>query len=247
MPHRLRSLRFPSSRPVPSARGRFGAAAVLVAVTAVLAGCGSPDPAQTESVTEGAGAVDRVEIEADAGSVSLRPGPDGSAQVQRTLRWSGEQKPEFTQSVSGNTLTITARCPEGDDRCSTDLVVTVPAATATRTAVTTGDIAVDDLTGAQDLTTTTGRINGTGLGASPVTARATTGQVSLRFPAAPPPSVEVEATVGNVDVRVPVGPVYQVQAQVQTGNSRVDVADTPGADHRISARSTTGNVSVTHG
>ncbi|MBW0103920.1 DUF4097 family beta strand repeat-containing protein [Pseudonocardia sp. KRD291] len=231
---------------VSSARGRLGVGAVLLATSAALAGCGSPQPAQTESATEGIGAVSRVEIQADTGSVSVRPGPDGSAQVQRTLRWSGETKPEYTQSVSGDTLTITARCPDGDDRCTTDLVVTVPAATSTRTGVTTGDVAVDDLTGAQDLTATTGRVTGTGLGASPVTARATTGQVSLRFAAAPP-TVDAEASTGNVDVRVPVGPVYQVQAQVQTGNSRVEVADTPGADHRISARSTTGNVSVTNG
>ncbi|MDN5919216.1 MAG: DUF4097 domain-containing protein [Pseudonocardia sp.] len=247
MSHRQRSLRFLFSRPVPaSARGRFGAAAVLVAATTVLAGCGSADREQTESATEGFGAVDRVEIEAEAGSVDLRPGPDGSAQVQRTLRWSGEAKPEFTQSVSGNTLTITARCPDDDERCTTDLVVTVPAATSTRTDVTAGDIDVDDLTGAQDLTATAGRISGTGLGAAPVTARATTGQVSLRFAAAPP-TVDAEASTGNVDVRVPAGPAYQVQAQVQTGNSRVEVADTPGAEHRISARSTTGNVSVTNG
>ncbi|MET0191521.1 MAG: DUF4097 family beta strand repeat-containing protein [Pseudonocardia sediminis] len=238
MSHRLRS---PRSLPF-----RAAAAVPIVAAFAVLAGCGSPAAAQTESATESVGAVDRVEIEADTGSVSLRPGPQGSAQVQRTLRWTGEEKPEYTQSVSGTTLTITARCPVADERCSTDLVVTVPPAAASRTTVSTGDIAVDDLTGAQDLTASTGRITGTGLGAAPVAARATTGQVSLRFAAAPP-SVDAEATTGNVDVRVPVGPVYQVQAQVTTGNSRVEVADTPGADHRISARSTTGNVSVTHG
>lgn len=238
MSHRLCSPRALLSRPA--------AAVVLVAAVAVLAGCGSPPSAQTESATETVGAVGRVVIDADAGSVSLRPGPEGSAQVQRTLRWAGEQRPEFTQSVSGNTLTITARCPDDDDRCSTDLVVTVPPATSTRTSVTTGDITVDDLTGAQDLTATTGRVGGRGLGAAPVTARTTTGQVSLRF-AAPPPSVDAEATTGNVDVRVPVGPVYAVAAQVQTGTSRVEVADSPGAPNRISARSATGNVSVTHG
>lgn len=239
MSHPLCSLRFPSARPaVP---------ALLVAALAVLAGCGSPPPSpQSESATDRLGAVSRVEIDADVGSVSLRPGPEGSAQVQRTLRWSGDRKPVFTQSMSGTTLTITARCPDGDDRCSTDLVVTVPPAASARTSVTSGDIAVDDLTGVLDLTTATGRITGGGLGAAPVTARARTGQVALRFVAAPL-TVEAEATTGNVDVRVPVGPVYAVAAQVQTGNSRVEVADTPGAEHRISARSATGNVSVTHG
>lgn len=225
---------------------RPAASVLLAAAVALLAGCGSPPQAQTESATETVGAVDRVVIDADAGSVSLRPGPEGSAQVQRTLRWRGEQKPEFTQTVTGTTLTVTARCPDEDDRCSTDLVVTVPPATSSRTSVTAGDIAVDDLTGAQDLTATTGRVGGRGLGAVPVTARTTTGQVSLRF-AAPPPTVDAEATTGNVDVRVPVGPVYAVAAQARTGTSRVEVADTPGAQNRISARSTTGNVSVTHG
>lgn len=236
-----------SPRSLPSRVSLPARSAVALLLAGALAGCGSSeDPTLTESATEGGGPVSRVEIEADTGSVELRRGADGASQVQRTLRWSGDRKPVYTQNRTGNTLTITARCPDGDGECGTDLVVTVPAAASSRTDVTTGSVTVDGLTGAQDLTATTGPVRGTGLGAAPVTARTTTGSVALGFAAAPS-AVEAEATTGDVDIEVPVGPVYQVQARVQTGQSRVEVADTPGAEHRISARSTTGSVSVTNG
>ena len=220
----------------------------LAGLAALLSACGSVStgPGQTESATQGGGAVTRVEIDADAGTVELRPGSAGSSQVQRTLRWSGDRRPEYSQTTSGDTLKITARCPDGSGRCETDLVVTVPASTAARATVSAGQISVDGLTGAQDLTLTTGRISGTALGGQPVTARTTTGQVALAF-AAPPRSVDAEATTGDVKVQVPDGAPYQVDTQVQTGNRRVEVQNTPGAPNRISARSTTGQVAVTHG
>lgn len=242
MSHAPRSARFLRSRP-----GRLlPVPLVLTGLAALLAGCGSGAEQQTETGTHTAGPVARVEVEADAGSVDLRRGPDGSSQVQRTLRWSGDEKPEYSQQTVGDTLRITARCPDGADRCRTDLVVTVPAAASSRVSVTTGDVTVAALTGRQELEATTGLVRGSGLGAAPVSARTTTGQVSLGFTAAPE-SVEAEATTGDVEVRVPVGPVYQVRAEVRNGLSDVEVADTPGAEHRITARSTTGNVSVTHG
>lgn len=225
------------------------AAAALTVAGLLLAGCGGislPGGAQeTERGSDTFGAVSRVEVEARAGTIQVRPGADGSARVDRFLRWSGDARPQLTQEVRGDVLHVEATCPN-ERGCDTELVLTVPAASAVRADLGAGNVAVTGLSGAQDLSTGAGNVAGTNLGAAPVRATTPAGNVDLGFAAAPP-TVEAESSAGNVTVRVPVGPVYEVDARSSVGNTRVEVPDTPGADHRITATSSAGNVSVLPG
>jgi hypothetical protein len=225
--------------------------ATLAAAGLLLAGCGSvsllPGGAdQSERGGDSFGPVKNVDVEARSGTIQIRTGPDDSSRVDRVLKWSGDAKPQLTQEVRGDTLHVVATCPDDSDDCNTELVVTVPAASTAKADLGAGNVAVTGLTGEQDLSSGAGNVAGTDLGAAPVKARTPAGNVDLSFAAAPP-TVDAQSSAGNVTVRVPVGPVYEVDTGSTVGNVRVEVPDTPGADHRISAHSSAGNVSVVPG
>ncbi|MCW0215371.1 MAG: DUF4097 domain-containing protein [Pseudonocardia sp.] len=188
------------------------------------------------------GPVSRVEVESDSGDVDLRPGADGTATVTRTARWTGPE-PDVAESLDGGVLRITVTCPSPAEVCSVDLAVTAPAATAARTQVGAGDIAVAGLTGTHDLSTASGSVEGTGLGVGAVSARTAAGDVGLTFADAPP-QVEAESTAGDVTVRVPAGAAYRVDARTTVGEVEVGIPDDPAATARITARSTAGDVTV---
>ncbi|MHA6794198.1 DUF4097 family beta strand repeat-containing protein [Pseudonocardia bannensis] len=245
---------------------RLRRGAALSATTAglclLLAGCGavqiSGNNVSSGSGPAGSGEVEtetgqqahphpvtRLEIDSDSGRVTVRPGPDGAAAVGHTSTWSGT-RPELTQAVEGDTLRITARCPDrsAGERCEVDLTVTVPAATTVRTKLGAGGIEVSDLAGDQDLSTSAGKIRATGLRAATVTARGSAGSIELEF-ATPPRSVDARSSAGSVSVYVPrSGPVYRVEASTSAGDVDVQVPDDPGADPRIAARSSAGDVTV---
>ena len=226
------------------------AVVTLAAAGLLLAGCGGVSlPGGGDRSERGGddfGAVSRVEVEAGSGTIQVRPGADGSARVDRFLRWSGDAKPQLTQEVRGDVLHVAATCPDDGEDCVTELVLTVPAATAVKADLGAGNVAVTGLSGEQDLSSGAGNVAGIDLGAAPVKATTPAGNVDVGFASAPP-TVDAQSSAGNVTVRVPTGPAYDVDATSSVGNARVEVPDTPGADHRISARSSAGNVSVVPG
>ncbi|MGD9990463.1 DUF4097 family beta strand repeat-containing protein [Pseudonocardia sp.] len=222
----------------------------------VLAGCGNVQLAGGSGSSSGGDgapgetstqrhdvAITRVEVESDAGTLDVRAGADGSATVDRTLRWSGDRKPVVTETVEGTTLTINASCPgRGSDRCEAGLVVTVPAAAAVRARLQAGDVTVTGLAGDQDLSSRAGGVRGERLGATQVTAQTSAGEVDLVFAAAPR-TVDARSSAGSVSVRVPGGP-YAVTAETSVGEAEVTVPTDPGAPSRITARSSAGEVTV---
>lgn len=257
---RCRAAPMRRSRPLPL---------VLLAVAFTVAACGgvqitgtgSPQPADAASSSTAAGgaqqetasqrhdvAVDRVEVDSDAGALQVRAGADGSATVDRTLRWTGGGKPQVTETVEGTVLRITARCPDNGsgstDRCEAAFVVTVPKAAAVTADLRAGGITVSGLSGDQTLTTKAGGVRGDDLSAAQVGARSAAGSVDLAF-ASPPRSVDARSSAGSVTVRVPGGP-YAVDATTSVGHPQVDVPTDASAAARITASSTAGDVTVTH-
>ncbi|SFN24417.1 hypothetical protein SAMN05216207_101118 [Pseudonocardia ammonioxydans] len=222
---------------------RYGVWMATAAAGFVLAGCGGTGPEQRETLTDPVeGTVDRVEVESDAGEVRLVAGDRAS--VEQDLRWTGDAKPEVEHRLDGDVLTVTVRCPDdGGERCQAGLVITVPESAESRVEASAGGIEVSGLTGDQDLQTSAGGVRGTGLGPGSVGARSTAGGVDLAF-ATPASDVHAESSAGSVDIRVPIGPAYHVTAETTAGSTSVEVPDQPGADHRITARSTAGGVRV---
>ncbi|ANY08807.1 DUF4097 family beta strand repeat-containing protein [Pseudonocardia sp. HH130630-07] len=209
----------------------------------LMAGCAGSGTEQRETVTDRVdGAITRVEVDSDAGGLRLTAGEQAS--VTQELGWTGDARPEVEHRVEGGVLRITVRCPDdGGEQCQASLDVTVPAASSSRVELAAGGIEVSGLTGEQDLRSAAGSVRGTGLGPGPVAANSSAGGVDLTFAAAAP-DVTAESSAGGVDVRVPVGPVYEVTTETSAGSVQVEVPDQPGADHRITAKSSAGSVSV---
>ncbi|MBP2367371.1 hypothetical protein [Pseudonocardia parietis] len=217
---------------------------VVTAVTGlVLAGCGGTGPEQRETSSEPVdGAVSRVEVDSDAGDLRLVAGEQAS--VEQDLRWTGDAKPQVEHRLEGDVLRVTVDCPDdGGERCQAGLVITVPAQASSRAEVAAGGIEISGLTGDQDVRAAAGGVRGAGLGPGTVSASSNAGGIDLMFAAAAP-DVHAESSAGSVDVRVPVGPVYHVTAETTAGSTAVEVPDQPGADHRITARTTAGEVRV---
>lgn len=226
---------------------------VVVLFAAALAGCGnvqltnagggSSGPPQETATQRHDVAVTRVEVESDAGTLQVKAGADGSATVDRELRWTGDRKPVVTETVEGTTLRITARCPgSGSDRCEAGFVVTVPAAAAVEAQLQAGNVEVTGLSGQQDLSSQAGGVKGSGLGAAVVKAETSAGGVDLVFASAPR-EVDARSSAGSVSVRVPGGP-YAVTADTSVGSAEVTVPTDPAAPARITARSSAGGVTV---
>lgn len=225
----------------------MGVCAVLLAGCSVDVSIGGEpvgdQSVTTDSTTTDWPAVTRLVVDSDAGDVTVGPGP--AAQVVATSRYGGAA-PQVDQAVESGVLTVTVRCPAGSDPCSTDLAITVPAATTGQVDVGAGEVAVADLTGDQDLESGAGDVRGTGLGAAVVTARTGAGDVELRHAVAPQ-RVDAQAGAGNVTVTVPAAEVYRVAADSGVGEVTVEVADDPGASRTVIARSGAGDVAVLGG
>ncbi|WP_224391296.1 DUF4097 family beta strand repeat-containing protein [Pseudonocardia sp. ICBG1293] len=224
---------------------RYGAFITIVVSGFLLAGCGGVAVGQEEQQTVDEpvdGQVTRVEIDSDAGPLRLVAGERAS--VEQDLRWTGDTRPQVDQQLDGGVLRITARCPDGImSRCQAGLVVTVPASSSAQVDLRAGGVEVEGLTGALDLRASAGAVTATGVGPGDVQANSGAGAVELTFAEAAA-DVSAESSAGGVEVRVPIGPAYEVTAEATAGSTEVGVPDQPGADHRITARSSAGGVSV---
>jgi DUF4097 and DUF4098 domain-containing protein YvlB len=102
-----------------------------------------------------------------------------------------------------------------------------------------------DLTGAGGAVTTesvSGNIRASGLKGTTASAQTTSGNIELTL--ATPQNVQVESTSGNVRVHTPSGQKYRITTSTRSGNLDMKVANDPAADHTLTVRTTSGNISV---
>jgi len=197
----------------------------------------------TETSTETHPAVTQLVVDSDAGNIEVLPGSDDESEVISVLHWSGDARPEVTQTVEGDTLRITSRCPRlNGEQCSTDFTVKLPAAAAVEAAVAAGGVKVSDLRGTQRLTSSAGSVSATGLRAADVRVEAKAGSIDLEFADAPQ-TVDAQSKAGNVRIALPSGP-YRVDADTTAGRVKVGVDQDQGADRRITARTVAGSVTI---
>jgi hypothetical protein len=185
-------------------------------------------------------------IRTSTGDVRVTVGDRGSpVQVRRVLDWSFGTAGS-TETVTDGQLDIAARCSTGlgVGACSVSYEVTVPPDLTVRLDSETGDLDVSGPAGDVTASTHTGDLRIQGATSARVDASASTGDVDVEF-ASPPQGVTARSSTGDVLVVVPAdGTSYDVRTSTSTGDATGTVPSIPGADRRIDASSSTGDVTV---
>jgi hypothetical protein len=244
----------------PSSPSRVVAVVLLAAVAAVtLAGFifRSTDR-QVETFDE---PITAIEIDADAGAISLRATSADEATLTTTREWSLGRSPDVTTSAERGILRVTSRCGSTilAITCSARLVLDVPAGTpvtvksragaidadgltAGLTAETrAGAITVTDVAGDVALRTSAGSIDAT-VASRRIDARSSAGAVTIVAHVVPE-MVAVSTSAGGVDIAVPRSS-YRVDADSSAGDVAINVPTDPEASRTITARSSAGAVQV---
>jgi hypothetical protein len=184
--------------------------------------------------------VQALRIDNPAGQVVIHAGDTGGGVVvHRDIDYHTDQPPTPGQTVTGGVLELTSGC----DSCGIAYDVTVPASVAVTVVDQAGEVTVNGIAGAIDVTASAGHVEGDDLRAPNVRVEASAGAVNLTF-AAPPDDVTVHSKAGEVTVAVPNG-AYAVDASSKAGARTVDVPDDPAATHHVKVSSDAGAVSVT--
>lgn len=185
-------------------------------------------------------------IRTSTGDVRVAVGASGSpVVVRRVLDWSFGTAGS-TETVTDGQLDIAARCSIrlGVGDCSVGYEVTVPPNLAVRLDSDTGDVDVTGPVGDLSASTDTGDVRVQGATSARVDASASTGDVTVELGSAPR-DVTAHSSTGDVVVVLPAdGTSYDVRTSTSTGNATVTVPTRPGADHRIDASTSTGDVLV---
>jgi DUF971 family protein len=185
-------------------------------------------------------------VDVDAGDLTLVSGPAGGRVVVDTSRdWAWSQ-PDASHTVNNGVLTLSGDCPNlGVGTCRVNQRVTVPAGVDVRVSISSGDISATGLNLAGlDVRTDSGDITARNINARRVRAESNSGNVAASLSGSPD-QVIAETSSGNVTLTVPDG-AYNVDADTSAGQVHINVEDDPTAEHRLSAHSSAGDVTIDH-
>lgn len=230
--------------------------ALLLALSVTSFACVAKSHDETFDIAED---FERVDIELPTGAVTV-VGHDGDgATVKATSHWQGSRKPDLDVGVEGKVLVLRVDCG-ALSICSVDAELSLPRGVefgmdgATGDLIvrefdgeihadlSTGSVTLADVGGALDLETSTGDIRGTEVSSAKARIQASTGKVALAFSGGAE-DVDVEVTTGRIDLELPAG-AYAVEAETTTGSVVVDVEQDPKSRRRVTANTTTGNITV---
>lgn len=209
---------------------------LVLALGGVLMGCAGRRWAPFE-VPE---AVQRIEIVADRGSLTLVGGPAGSrVRVARSVRAFPEAR-EMHDEVSGGTLRIEVRCG-GAPGCRVDQELRVPPGVAVAVTLGDGDVELEDVTGSLDIAVALGKVRGSGLAGEVVDVQTEGGSIDLAFVTAPQ-RLLANAAAGDVALRVPAG---RYRCDVDPAQlAAVEVTCDPAASASIAASTGVGRLRI---
>ncbi|MCP5026260.1 MAG: DUF4097 domain-containing protein [Actinomycetia bacterium] len=207
--------------------------------------------------------IERIEFDLGAGGIELTGSSGDSIASGRRIVDRGVQEPTFSEEVVGNTLRLSARCPDFSAfNCGSRYELAVPAGVdvsgtssggaITITGVTgaitvhssAGDIAVRDPIGPLELSSSGGGVSVTGGRSAEVVASSTNAGVSLEFVGSPM-RVDAESSSGDVTVTLPKdGAVFAIDASADNGEREVDVSTDPTSQRTIRAYASSGDVTI---
>ena len=245
-------------------RGR-GLAVAISVLLIVVGGLGLLRAVGGErTTTDVLPAAETVVVTTGAGDVQLVAADRDDVSVRFVARDTWPRRASLESDVSGGTLTLRTECSGVSlplSRCSGDLVVELPGDVAARVETGSGDVRLGGLTGAVSVQTGSGDVT-VSSGPGPVTLRTGSGDVeveglgsgggSLRTGSG---SIEVvaedelggltaETGSGDVLIVVPSGTPYAVDTDTGSGDESIEVATDPDSDHRIVARTGSGDIEL---
>jgi hypothetical protein len=233
--------------------------ATMGALACFGGGCLGRDEA-TERIEE-PGPILRVDIELDAGAVTIAGAAGAGASGSVSTRWAHEA-PDVVHYVEDDVLHVLVRCEPFAAPCLVDVTLTVPADANVTVVTGLGDVLVRGVAGDVEVVSADGAIEGhalggaffaeteagdivaDGLGGTLVDARTGAGLVDLRLAAAPMRLV-ARTESGDVLLQVPAGP-YRIDADVPKGELDIGAAivEDPSSPSVVVAESGNGDVVI---
>jgi hypothetical protein len=194
---------------------------------------------QAEQSYDVPGKIAFLEARTGAGDIVVNESDRTGVHVTETLHWRGD-RPKDGHAVNGDRLTLDYRCRS----CAVDYKVEIPRGLEVKLDSGSGTFTLRGLTGPVAASTGSGDIDAQGLTGKRVTAGTGSGEVKLRFAAAPD-LVKVETGAGDGLVWVPRG-AYNVTTQTGAGNRTVEVTQDPSSQRTIVVKTGAGDA-VVHG
>ena len=216
----------------------------------------------TEETTSSFEGARHLVVRNDAGRVRLGPSTTSTLTIRREAT-RGLSKPTYRERMDGDRLVLDADCPAGfSSYCDVNLEISVPAGVDVDARAGGGSMRADGVDSGLrlrssggsitvvgggptlDLDSSGGSVNVEATRAQDVKARSSGGSVRVRS-AVVPTRVDVRSSGGGVTVELPDGPTaYRVDATSSGGSSRTQVRTDPASEHRITAHSSGGGVTV---
>ncbi|MFE1173648.1 DUF4097 family beta strand repeat-containing protein [Streptomyces sp. NPDC058773] len=216
-----------------------------VALAAFVTGCSLTDYGPTkkaERIYSVDGRITALSATTHGGNIEVVPvGAGGSVRVTERYVYN-DRKPSPQHGVKDGRLTLEAEDCGMGRRCEVAYRVLLPRNASVDLRTSGGDITVRGATGGIAAETSGGDIFVKDSSARTATARTSGGNVELALSAAPD-EVSGRSSGGNVTIRLPKGS-YAVEATTSGGTSKVSVPNDKSSAHKITARTSGGDVAV---
>jgi hypothetical protein len=214
-------------------------AARLVVLGALVGMTGCEVQVSQEALDLAGLEVSRVEVRSASGVVTVAAGE--TLTVARSAE-SGAPGFEFRHSARDGVLILEERCPL-PRTCAVTTTVTMPAHLDLSVALDSGQVVLEELSGAVDITGEGLTVSGVSLRSSAMTMSADNGTVDLELED-PPRAVFLWVGSGEVNLNVPAG-AYLLDVEAPLGELRlVNVVHDPASDLTLSAVVDVGDLAI---
>jgi hypothetical protein len=236
---------------------KLGRLACLAFALVASACNGVIDAGPTETVSdtlEFTDSIDTLRINNPAGEVDIEGTNGDTATVDRTIRYTGDDRPDTTAEVSGGTLTLDIDCGLRG-RCEVDYVIKLPsrvdldanlASAGIDVQTIIGEVHIDTASGSVRLTDVTGDVDVNGASGS-IRLSGVDGDLNLNCASGSVDGsglsadvVEVDVASGSVELAFEDG-VDRMVINAASGSVTVEV---PGGPYRVETDSSSGDVDV---
>lgn len=221
-----------------------------------LAACGSLNQKSFEDDSALSGKITSVRLENGSGGVTVNGTDGGSPSLHRKVQYdNGDNKPSGPTHRIEDGVLILGGC---SGSCSVKYTVQVPAGIpvsgevssgevslhkvgAVNVSAGSGDITLEDVSGAVKVKTTNGEISGKGLAGGGIDTN--TGSGDIHLTPSKPQNVQITAGSGDVSLTVPPAS-YRVSVKTGNGDKDIKVPNDPSGTYEIGLKTGSGDVSV---